>query len=471
LARQLVECVPNFSEGRNRDVVEAIADAILSVPGTFVLSRELDPDHNRSVITFVGPPETVGEAAVRAVGKAAELIDLTAHNGVHPRIGAADVVPFVPVEGVTLDDCVRIARWTGEQIWNRWNVPVYFYEAAATKPRNTNLENIRRGNFEGLSSAVRTDAERAPDVGGLALHPTAGATVVGARKFLIAFNINLGTSDLEIAKHIARAVRFSSGGLRYVKALGLALESRGIVQVSINLTDFEQTPIHRVFEMVRLEASRFGVSVVGSELIGLVPKKAIEMTAEHYLRFENFHTHAILENRLVDVAASETGLHDFLDALAAPTPAPAGGSASAAAAAMAAALGAMVARMAGQPDAAFEDARRLLQEAVTRDSAAYEAVVSSRKRPAAEREKHLQEALQKATLVPLEVMECTRGLQLEIEKLEAATPPRFTPEMETAKALAQATLIGALASVTANIPLVKDATFVAGMEERLRALK
>jgi glutamate formiminotransferase len=260
----------------------------------------MDADHNRSVVTFAAPAETVAEAAVRGIEQAVALIDLTRQSGVHPRIGAADVVPFVPVEGVTLADCVGIAECAAAELWRRARVPVYLYEAAARRPDRVNLENIRRGQFEGLREEVRTNPDRRPDFGEAELHPTAGATVMGARKFLIAYNINLNTADVGIAKRIARTIRTSSGGLPCVKAMGVPLASRNLAQVSMNLTDFEQTPMHRVFEAVRAEAERCGVTIAGSEIIGLVPNQAIAMTAEYYLRIENFRSGTILENRLAE---------------------------------------------------------------------------------------------------------------------------------------------------------------------------
>src|SRR5512142_2476174 len=235
----LVECVPNFSEGRDKAKVDAIVDA-MKMDGVYLLDREMDADHNRSVITIAGDREAVQEAAIRGVGKAAELIDLNQHKGAHPRLGAADVVPFIPIEGVSLEDCVTIARHVGEQIWERYQVPVYLYEAAATSPERQNLENIRRGQFEGIRDEIATNPARKPDFGDPRVHPTAGATVVGARKFLIAYNIFLSTPDVEIAKKIAKAIRFSTGGFRYVKSSGFPV--RGLAQVSMNLTDFEQTP-------------------------------------------------------------------------------------------------------------------------------------------------------------------------------------------------------------------------------------
>jgi glutamate formiminotransferase len=302
--RQLVECVPNFSEGRDAAKIDAIVQAVVSVPEVVLLDRESDADHNRSVLTFVGPPAAVADAAFRAVEKAASLIDLTRQRGVHPRIGAADVVPFIPIEGVTLEDCVKIAERVGSEIWNKLGIPVYFYEAAARRPRRVNLENIRRGQFEALLEEMAAVPERHPDVGDPVCHPTAGAIAVGARKLLIAYNINLGTADVGIAKKIAKTIRFSSGGLRSVKAMGVALASRNLAQVSINLTDFEQTPMHLVFETVRREAERHGVPVVGSEIVGLVPRKALEMAAEYFLRLENFRPELVLENRIAGAMAS-----------------------------------------------------------------------------------------------------------------------------------------------------------------------
>ena len=284
----IVECVPNFSAGRDRSVVEAIETAIASVAGLAVLDRTADPDHDRCVITFAGSPAAVREAAVRAVETAAARIDLTQQQGVHPRVGAADVIPFVPISGITLEECVALAHAAGHEIWRRARVPVYFYEAAALSPSRVNLAQVRRGGFEALREQT---ASRPPDVGGPALHPTAGATIVGARRFLVAYNINLASADLALAQRLARTIRASSGGFRAVKALGLALESRGIVQVSINLTDYEQTGIDQVYAAVSSEAE-----VLGSELIGLIPRAALPQTN---VRWENFHEGLILENRLV----------------------------------------------------------------------------------------------------------------------------------------------------------------------------
>ncbi len=296
----LVECVPNFSEGRDKAKVDAIVDA-MKIDGVYLLDREMDADHNRCVITLVGEREPIQEAAIRGVGKAAELIDLNVHQGAHPRMGAADVVPFVPIEGVTIEDCVAMARHVGEQIWKRYQIPVYLYEAAATIPERQNLESIRRGQFEGIRAEIATNPARKPDFGDPRVHPTAGATVVGARKFLIAYNVFLNTPDVEIAKKVAKAVRFSSGGMRFVKGAGFLV--RGLAQVSMNLTDFDQTPIHRVFELVKREAARYGVIPVSSEIVGLIPKKALEQAAEWFLQIENFASNNWPRLRLLRVAA------------------------------------------------------------------------------------------------------------------------------------------------------------------------
>src|SRR5215467_204280 len=365
----LVECVPNFSEGRDKAVVDAIVEA-MKIPGVSLLDREMDADHNRSVITIVGDRESIAEAAIRGVGKASELIDLTRHQGAHPRMGATDVVPFMPIEGVTIEDCVAIARQVGEEIWKRFQIPVYLYESAASNPDRQNLENIRRGQFEGLRDDIKINPARKPDFGNAQLHSTAGATVVGARKALVAYNVFLNTKDVDIAKKIAKAVRYSTGGLRYVKGAGF--EVRGLAQVSMNLTDFEQTPIARVFEFVKREAERYGVQPLSSEIVGLIPKKALEQAAEWFLQVENFDSFMILENRLAAVTGGKmavgglrAGVEPFIEQLAAPTATPGGGSAAAAAGAMAAALGHMVASM-SRGKKAYQQFERELSDALAR---------------------------------------------------------------------------------------------------------
>jgi glutamate formiminotransferase len=296
-----MECVPNFSEGRDHARIDALVAAMSGVPEAWVLDRHSDADHNRTVITLAGAPDAVAEAVLRGVGAATRLIDLTRHQGAHPRIGATDVLPFVPIEGVSLQDCAALAHRVGNEIWQRYQVPVYFYEAAALRPERAALENVRKGQLEALRRAAPLDPARAPDVGGPALHPTAGAIAVGARKFLIAYNINLDTPDVAIAVEIARAIRASGGGLPALKALGIALPSHGISQVSMNLTDFERTSLQQAYEAVRTRAQSRGCRIVGSEIVGLVPRQALDTSAEYFRALGNLSPEQILENRLAAV--------------------------------------------------------------------------------------------------------------------------------------------------------------------------
>jgi glutamate formiminotransferase len=295
----LIESVPNVSEGRRPEVIAAMADAIRRVAGAKLLDHSSDPSHNRSVFTLVGDAAGVERAVLELFARALADIDLRTHQGEHPRLGAVDVVPFVPIEGATMADCVALANKVGAAIADRFQVPVYLYEEASTNPARKNLEDIRRGEFEGLAAKMAT-AGWAPDFGPSTPHPSAGAVVVGARMPLIAYNINLATNRLDVAKKIAAAIRFSSGGYRYVKAMGVALEERGIVQVSMNLTNYEKTPIFRVFETVKREALRYGVEIVDSEIVGLVPSAALAGAAEFYLQLGGFNRDQVLENRVRD---------------------------------------------------------------------------------------------------------------------------------------------------------------------------
>ena len=294
LTRPTIECVPNFSEGRDAACIAALAFAIASVPGSLVLDRTSDPDHNRSVITYAGTPQSVVESAIRAAVIARDRIHLPQQQGVHPRLCALDVLPFVPLTGATLDECVTIAHKAGQRIWNEVGIPVYFYEAAALRPERVRLENVRRGEFEASQA-------KDPDIGGPGLHPTAGAVIIGARKFLIAFNVNLKTDDVAVAKSIARAVRASSGGFPAVKALGLRLPSRGLVQVSMNLTDFEQTAPAVVYAEIARLAAAANVAIDESELIGLIPRAALGDASPEELRIRDWTPERILENRLASV--------------------------------------------------------------------------------------------------------------------------------------------------------------------------
>lgn len=504
----LVECVPNFSEGRDQSKVDAIV-AAMNLPGVFLLDREMDTDHNRCVITLVGSREAIQEAAILGVGKAAELIDLNTHQGAHPRMGAADVIPFIPIDGLTLEDCVAMARHVGAEIYRRFGVPVYLYEAAANSPERQNLENIRRGQFEGIRADIETNPARKPDFGEAKLHPTAGATVVGARKALVAYNVFLNTPDVDIAKKIAKAVRFSSGGLRYVKAAGFLV--RGMAQVSMNLTDFEQTPVHRVFEYVKREAARYGVVPVSSEIVGLVPKKALEQAAEWFLQVENFDSSLILENRLAAVMGGKmavgglrAGVEPFIEQLAAPTATPGGGSAAAASAAMAAGLAAMVAGMSRGKKAYVQHEAQLsaalarlsplreeLKAAIDADADSYNSVMKAYKQAKAakdaardtnpdaapdaanhadESDSLIEAALHRATLVPLDVAEKASEVARLTETLQPITNPNMKSDLITALALAAAAITGALANVEINLESMKDATFQAEVRKRVAAL-
>jgi glutamate formiminotransferase len=486
----LVECVPNFSEGRNQNVVDAIIEA-MKVPGVYLLDRESDADHNRSVITLVGGAESVAEAAIRGVGKAAELIDLNKHQGAHPRMGAADVVPFIPIEGVTIEDCVAVARKVGEEIWRRFQIPVYLYESAATHPDRQNLENLRRGQFEGLREEVTTNAARRPDFGEARLHPTAGATVVGARKPLIAYNVFLNTHDVEVAKKIAKAIRFSSGGLRYVKAAGF--EVRGLAQVSMNLTDVEQTPIARVFEFVKREAARYGVMPLSSEIVGLIPKKALEQAAEWFLQVENFDSSLILENRLAGVMGGKmsvgglrAGAEPFIEQLAAPTATPGGGSAAAATGAMAAALGSMVAGLSRGKKAYLQHEQQLsaalarlaalreeLKAAIDADAESYNQVMAAYKqaKTSTNGDALIDTALKGATSVPLATAEKAREVAELVGSLRPITNPNMGSDLTVAVALAEAAVKGALANVEINLGSLKDAGFSSVVRSKVARLQ
>jgi glutamate formiminotransferase len=293
----IIECVPNISEGTRTDVVAGIVDALRKVPGLRVLDVQSDATHNRSVLTLAGDADSLRAAVPLLVARTIAVVDLRVHRGEHPRLGAVDVVPFIPIEGVTMAECVALAREVGRTVADQSQVPVYLYEDAAASPARRNLEDVRRGEFEGLAAKMARP-DWAPDYGPATPHPSAGAVVIGARMPLIAYNINLATDRIDVAKKIATAVRMSSGGLRFVKAMGLSLEDRGIVQVSMNLTNFEKTPIFRVFDLVRREAARYGVSVLESEIVGLVPQAALLQAAEYYLQIEGFSAKQVLENKL-----------------------------------------------------------------------------------------------------------------------------------------------------------------------------
>jgi glutamate formiminotransferase/formiminotetrahydrofolate cyclodeaminase len=473
MSSALVECIANFSEGRRLSVIDAIQQAIAGVPGVLVLDRHSDTDHNRTVITFVGAPDAAVEAAFAAIRKAAELIDLDQHTGEHPRIGATDVVPFVPLSGCTMDDCVALARRLGERVANELGIPVYFYEAAATRPDRTNLENLRRGQYEGLKSAIESDPDRAPDLGPKRLGK-AGATVIGARAPLIAYNVYLTTDDVAIAKKIAAAIRQSSGGLPCVKALGMLVEGRA--QVSINMTDYTRTPVALIVETVRREAQRHGVEIHHTEVVGLIPQPALIEAARSYLQLDPFHPEQVLESRLYAAQGSGGAARQaFLNELADGTPTPGGGSAAAYAGAMAASLVGMVARLTiGKKKYAAVEARMKaiadqadglrasLSAAVERDAQAFEGVLAATRLPKetdaekAARQAALERATIQAASVPLDVaLQAVEVIQLAAEAAETGNANAISDAISAA-AMARAGLKAAAANVRVNAAALHD---------------
>ena len=412
----------------------AIVEAIAATRGVAVLGHESDVDHNRSVVTFAGTPQAAAEGALRGIAKAVELIDLSKHTGVHPRIGAADVVPFVPVEGVTLEDCVRLAEEVGAEVWRRLRVPVYLYEAAARCEDRRRLEDVRRGGFGWLRDHV---AERPPDIGDSALHPTAGAAIIGARKLLIAFNINLTTDDAEMARSIARAVRESSGGLPSVKAIGVPLESRGLAQISMNLTDFEQTGIGQAFDAVHAQAERHGVAIATSQIVGLVPRRALNEAAATLLRCENFDAGRVLEDR-IEALLPAPPFGDLLDSISGP-------SAAALTGALGAALGCTIAGASKVDPAPFLAHREFFVGAVDycavdhRDAAAFAA----------------------------EMTERAKVLDRDLLRLKEQAAAKLQSDVTTALGLARACRAGAIAAARANMAFIEDAGFRQAIEDQL----
>jgi glutamate formiminotransferase/formiminotetrahydrofolate cyclodeaminase len=485
----LVECIPNFSEARRPEVIETILSAITSVADISLLNHSSDTDHNRSVITFAGPPAAVEEAAFQAIRTAAGLINLDLHSGSHPRLGATDVVPFVPISGISMEECVQLARRLGERVARELDIPVYLYEAAATRPERTNLENIRRGQYEGLKAEIATNPERQPDFGPARLGP-AGATVIGARHPLIAYNVYMATEDVSIAKAIAKKIRQSSGGLPSVKALGMLVEGRA--QVSMNLTNFRQTSVKTVVEAIRSEASQLGTTIHHSELIGLIPQDALIDSAVQYLQLDGFQSEQILERQLAEAVApaSPAPAGSFLDALAADTPTPGGGSAAAETGAMAAALVAMVARLTigRKKYAAVEDQmkeilsqaerlRRELTEAVEADAKAFESVLAAFRLPhdTAEQQTQRLAAIEQATLLaaqlPLSVAQRAITVMALAERCAALGNLNAISDAASAVTLAQACLLCAGYNVRINVNGLGDLTVHEALLSQLKVLE
>src|SRR5258706_3420346 len=491
MTTQLIECIPNFSEARRPEVVDQIVAAVQSVSEVKMLDRSSRLDHNRTVLTFAGSPTGVEEAAFRAIKTAAELIDLDQHTGAHPRMGATDVCPFVPLSGVTMEDCIAIAQRLGQRVADELNIPVYLYEAAATRPERANLENIRRGQYEGIKAEIETNPERKPDYGPSKL-PKAGATVIGARNPLVAFNVYLTTDDVDIAKKIAKSIRHSSGGVRYVRGLGLLVDGRA--QVSMNLTNFRETPIARVVETIRREAQRYGVAIHHSELVGLIPQESLVDAAVWYTQLDQFDKQQILESRLFSssstIASDSTGPVSFLDELAAATAAPGGGAAAAYAGSMGAALVAMVSGLTigkkkyVEVEAEMqairvmaESLRKELTQLVDDDASAFEALMATFKlsKDTDEQKSARNAAVINATLnaanIPLHVADdAVKVMELALKCAQHANLNAISDSM-SGFAMSRAALTAAGYNVRININSLEDKSPGDKMLKELGALE
>jgi glutamate formiminotransferase/formiminotetrahydrofolate cyclodeaminase len=478
---KLVECVPNFSEGRRPEVITAIRDAIAAVEGVSMLDVSSDASHNRSVVTFVAPVETAVEAAFAGIKSAAERIDLCSHTGEHPRIGATDVVPFIPLEGATMEDCITLARTLGERVGRELQIPVYLYERAATSPARENLADVRRGEFEGLREELGTNPARNPDFGPSRIHPTCGAIAIGARPFLVAYNVYLGpSSNLPIAKSVAKAVRGSSGGFRYVKGLGLEVD--GQAQVSMNLTDIEKTPLHHAFDFVKMKAEAQGAQVTWSEIVGLVPERALFDTAAAHLQLRDFTPAQVLERKVREVATGGETVSGFIGAVASADPVPGGGSVAAHVGAVAAALAQMVTALTiGKKKyaAVDEEMKEMALRAVSvgnrlaglvkLDAEAYSKVSAAQKLAkeprdaAAHRANTITTALLEAARVPLE----TARACVEVAALAAVVAEKGNSNAVTdagvAALLAEAACRSAVYNVRVNIAALDDKSKGAAM--------
>lgn len=489
---KLVECVPNFSEGRRKDVIEAIASEA-KTRNVKVLDMESDADHNRSVLTFVGTPELVKDAALAVSAKAIELIDLNKHLGQHPRMGAVDVVPFIPITEVTMEECVKLAKEFGNEFGTRFKVPVYLYEEAASRPERRNLADVRKGEFEGLREEIGKDPNRNPDFGPLAIHPTAGATAVGARKILIAYNINLGTNDLAIAKQIAKQIRGKDGGLSFVKALGFELKDRGIVQVSMNMVDYKASQLFKVFELVCSLANRYGVPVVSSEVVGLLPMDALTDCTEFYLKLHGFNKNQILQQRLFEHDPSRLvslDLATFASEVASEKPAPGGGSVSAYTGALSASLVSMVALLSlkkaeaqgklsivkaikSNSDALQHD----LLSNVDEDSKTFMHLMDAYKMQKQSEEQkqsrtvEIQNRLRKAADIPMATAKSSSEVINLAVKLAADANMNAISDLQSAVFLAHSSVLGALANVTINLPGIKDEHYRTQIQTKMEIIK
>ena len=484
----LVECVPNFSEGRRPDVIDAIRAAIASVEGAVILDVSSDASHNRTVITFVVPIERAVDAAFAGIREARERIDLTTHTGEHPRMGAADVVPFIPLEGATMEDCIALARALGERVGRELDIPVFLYERAATRPDRQNLADVRRGQFEGLRTEIGTNPARVPDYGPNRIHPTFGAVAIGARPLLVAYNVYLGPeSNLDVAKKVAAAVRGSSGGLVNVKGMGIAVD--GQAQVSMNLVDTGKTPVHRAFEMVKAEAAAHGVATTWSEVVGLVPESALIDAAVRHLQLARFTPDQILDRKVREAVAGGQSLDGFVGAVASSAPTPGGGSVAAHAGALGAALAQMVAGLTiGRKKYAAVDAemreialrasalRATLGGLVERDARSYTAVSEAYKMPkepesaAAARSSAITKALLGASEIPLETARACADVAELAAMVGTKGNTNAVSDAGVAALLAEAACKGAAYNVRVNVAALDDRSLGAPLVEEARAL-
>lgn len=488
---RLVECVPNFSEGRRAEVIDAICSAITSVEGVSLLDREMDGDHNRAVVTFVCHPNVAVEAAFRGYQKAAELIDMRTHQGEHPRMGACDVCPFIPLSEMTIDDAVELANQLGRRVGEELQIPVYLYESAATKTERKNLANVRTGEYEGIRDSIETDTNRKPDYGPAKMNLKSGSTAIGARFPLVAYNVYFNTNKKWIADKIADSVRNLRGGYRFVKALGFEIKERNQVQVSMNMTNYQQTPLFRVFETIKREAERYGVAVTSSEIVGLVPTEAILQSADFYLQLENFSKEQLLEEKLK--AAGTFGLppqESFYDQVASSAPAPGGGSVAASAGALAAALTAMVCRLTVSKKQYAEvkdeladirdraDAlRRELEKLIDDDKKAFTAVMDAFKLPkstpeeVAVRDAAIESATKYAAEVPLTVMKTTLEV-LHLAKVVAIKGNQNSlSDAGVAGLMGHTAVEGAGYNVRINLGTLKDQPYVEGMRREVQTVR
>jgi glutamate formiminotransferase / formiminotetrahydrofolate cyclodeaminase len=471
---KLVECVPNFSEGRRPEVVEAIRNAIAGVAGAHVLDTSADASHNRCVITFVAPIEHAVDAAFAGISKARDLIDLTSHAGEHPRMGAADVVPFIPLDGSTMEDCIALARELGERVGRELEIPVFLYERAATRPDRENLADVRRGEFEGIRGDIGTSPQRSPDFGPHSIHPTAGAVAIGARPFLVAYNVYLGpSSNLGVAKEVAKSVRGSVGGLRYVKGLGFEVD--GQAQVSMNLVDTEKTPLHQAYDMVKMEAESRGVTPTWSEIVGLVPERVLFDAAARHVRLRNFDPDMVLERKVRSAITGGESLSGFVGSVASPQPTPGGGSVAAHAGALGAALAQMVAGLTvGRKKYASVDTEmreiavraaalgNTLSILVARDAAAYAIVAAAYKLPAntdeekAVKTRTIDDGLIHAAEVPLETARaCAEVAELAV-LVATKGNTNAASDAGVAALMAEAGCVGAAFNVRINTSSLAD---------------